>query len=231
MSLRLNKVANIPEVLPTTTGAGWCHYNLPGNKAYIETNDPMWPFAASSIVGKHFRAYNIPNLSESGAVTNFAGEGGGSFRAGKGDYFLAGMSIDQLFDEYRASTTPILVGVTSGLWVQVAATAPLPNLLPMILWSNTDVSGTSTDAVVGAYSILVPTFENRIVAGKMMTFSKVEQTFAIEKRGFKHCYFAYYIGRPEVTEKSEQYSLLGVGSTCSINSLKGNRPVFDPIMV
>ncbi len=231
MSLRLNKVANVPEVLPTTTGGGWCHYNSSTPKAYIQQDNPMWPFAASSIVGSSFTSYNVPNLSSSGAVVNFAGEGGSAFRAGKGDYFLAGMSIDQLFDDYRAATTPILVGVTSGLWVQVASATPLPTVLPMIIWSNTDVSGVATACTVGAYSILVPTFENRIVAGKMLTFSKVEQTFAVEKRGFKHCYFAYYIGRPDVSEKSAEYSLLGVGSTCSINSLKGNRPVFDPVMV
>ncbi len=235
MSLRLNKVANIPEVLPTTTGAGWCHFNSSSPRAYIEKDGPMWPFAASSIVGSHFTSYNVPNLSESGAVVNYAGEGGKAFRAGKGDYFLAGMSIDQLFDDYRAATTPILIGITAGIWVMVGSTVPLPNILPMIIWSNTDTfdfgNGVASDCIVHGYSILTPSFENRIVAGKMMTFSKLEQTLAIEKRGFKHVYFAYYIGRPDVSDKTAEYLLAGVGSTLSINSLKGNRPVFDPVMV
>ena len=231
MSLRLNKVANIPEVLPTTTGAGWCHYNQSSQKAYIQSDATMWPFAASSIVGKQFRAYNVPNLSESGAVVNYAGEGGASFRADKGDYFLAGMNIDQLFDEYRAATTPILIGVTAGMWAQVGATTALPTILPMIIWSNTTGTIVPNLSVISAYSILVPTFENRVIAGKMATFCKVEQTLALEKRGYKHVYFAWYMGRPTPQEKSGQYSFTGCGSTLSINSLKGNRPVFDPVMV
>ncbi len=231
MSLRLNKVANIPEVLPTTTGAGWCHYNNSSSLAYIQRNSAMWPFAANSIVGSNFGSYNVPNLSETGAVVNYAGEGGHVFRADKGDYFLAGMNIDQLFDEYRASTTPILIGVTAAMWAQVAATASLPTILPMILWSNTDTSSTFVESTVHAYSILVPSFENRVVAGKMATFCKVEQTLAVEKRGYKHVYFAWYMGRPQPNVMTGAYTFTGCGSTLSINSLKGNRPVFDPVMV
>lgn len=231
MSIRLNKVANIPEVLPTTTGAGWCAYNRPNSSAYMQMDGPMWPFAASSIVGKHFGAYTVPNLSNSGAVVNFAGEGGKAFRADKGDYFLAGQIIDHLFDDYRAQTTPILIGVNASLWVHVAATKPLPNLLPMILWSDTEFTGGYQNSVIAAYSILSPTFENRIIAGKVATFCHIEQTLAVEKRGHKHVYFAWYIGRPDVAEKAGEYTLALVGSTTSINSLKGNRPVFDPVMV
>ncbi len=231
MSLRLNKVANIPEVLPTTTGAGWCHYNNSASKAYIQKDDPMWPFAANSIVGEKFGSYNVPNLSESGAVVNYAGEGAAAFRADKGDYFLAGMNIDQLFDEYRAATTPILIGVTAGMWAQVGATTALPTVLPMIIWSNTDTTSTFVQSTVHAYSILVPSFENRVIAGKMATFCKVEQSLALEKRGYKHVYFAWYMGRPTPQDKTGQYAFTGCGSTLSINSLKGNRPVFDPVMV
>ena len=47
-----------------------------------------------------------------------------AFRADKGDYFLAGMIFDQLFDEDRATTTPsLLIGVIVGsMWSQVGAT-------------------------------------------------------------------------------------------------------------
>ncbi len=231
MSLRLNKIGNIPEAMPTTTGAGWCHYNNSSSSAYIETDDTMWPFAANSIVGSEFASYNNPNLSNSGAVCNYAGEGASALRADKGDYFLAGVLIDHLFDVDRELTTPILCGVTASMWAQVAATQSLPTVLPMIIWSNTAFTANFKISVIHAYSIISPSFENRIVAGKMATFCNVNTAFAIEKRGFKHVYFAWYLGRPVPQVKTGSFAFTGVGSTCSITSLKGNRPVFDPIMV
>ncbi len=233
MSLRLNKIGNIPEVLPTTSGAGWCHYNENDEMAYIQSDSVMYPFAAESIVGKNFRSFNVPNIGHSGAVVNFAGEGAYRFRADKGDYFLAGMILDQLFDDDRALTTPSLIGIVASMWSQVGATTALPTILPMILWSNTvpPVMTSTALSVVHAYCILSPTFENRVIAGKMATFCKVDGTFAIEKRGYKHVYFGWYMGRPSPNEKSGRYDFTTVGSTLSVNSLKGNRPVFDPVMV
>ena len=117
MSLRLNKVANIPEVLPTTTGAGWCHYNNSASKAYIQLDGtPCGRLLLILLLVRRLVLTMFLILSESGAVVNYAGEGAASLRADKGDYFLAGMNIDQLFDEYRAATTPILIGVTAGMW-------------------------------------------------------------------------------------------------------------------
>lgn len=226
MGIRLNKVGNIPEQTPVTASTAFAHFNS-GTKAYIDSDNKVWPFAADSFVGKNFRAYDVGSLSDTGAALTYVGEGAANFRADKGDYFAAGFNIDQLFDPDRLHT-PILLGLTTTLWAVVDQTEAAPLLLPMVIWSNTESSGLK---VVAAYSLISPSFEMTYTPGKVGCTSNVDRTIALERHGYKHVYIAWVLTRHNPNDISGVYNIHEVGMTLSANSLKGNRPVFDPSMV
>ena len=228
MGIRLNKIGNIPEQTPVTASTAFAHFNS-GDKAYIAYDDKVWPFAADSFVGKWFRSYDIGSLSDTGAALTYVGEGAQAFRADKGDYFAAGFNIDHLFDQDRLHT-PILLGITTTMWAIVDQTMASPQLIPMIIWSA-DANATNHQRHVSAYSILSPTFEMTYTPGKVGCTSSVDRTVAVEQHGYKHVYLAWVMCRHNPNDISGAYNIHEVGVTLSANSLKGNRPVYDPVMV
>ena len=225
MSLRLNKIGNISDALPLGTSTSYDFGSAP--KAYFQRDGSVFPFFGGSFIGRDFRAYTSNLLGNSGATVNYAGGGTTPFRDGKGDYFCAGFDLASLVDPERPDTDQ-LIGIKSTIQVITPSTQGLAQILPMVIWTN-DVTG--AHRVVRGFTHLQPFWESRYTAGVTSSKVSVQDSFAIGMHGFKALFFAWFVGRPTPQVKSGEFLFKDLGLTVQAHSLKGNRPVFDPVMV
>ena len=231
MSIRLNKIGNIPEygALDSST---YMHLNDRVYPAYRQTPDKCYPFDPRNFQGKSFSGFNKFTLGSAGNTVTFIGDGSGAFRDGYGDYFCAGMLLDNLFDPQRVDVDTLL-GVTTSIWVTAAATDPQCAIYPMIIWTNTDISTTAAAnlATVSKYAIISPSYDYRYTTGFHTDLITVDRTFTLSKLDYKHIYFAWFIGKANPYLLDTAYTFKQVSISLSAISLIGNRPVFDPVMV
>ena len=233
MSIRLNKIGNITEALPYTRSSSYDFGSAP--RAYIESESKVYPFFGGSLMGKTFRAYKNGIVGDSGATLAFAGGGTRAFRANKGDYFLAGFDLTPLFDGER--DTPALVGFNSQCNVVTLSTDKLPQVFPMFIW--TPISSTSGHKSITTFCQVPPRFVARFTTGVSSSIFTVDTSFEISPfvGGVRHeVYFSWFMGLPypNITEEKVGFAETSVKDlTISLNaaSLRGNRPVFDPVMV
>ena len=233
MSIRLNKIGNISEALPYTRSSSYDFGSAP--RAYIQSENKVYPFFGGSLMGRQFRAYKNGIVGDSGATLAFAGGGTHSFRADKGDYFLAGFDLSPLFDPER--DTASLIGVISQCNLVTGSTDKLPQVFPMFIW--TPVSATAGHKTITSFCCVPPSFIARFTTGVNSTTVTLENQFEISNEigGVKHeVYLAWFMGLPypNITDDKLGFPTFGVKDlTISLNaaSLKGNRPVFDPVMV
>ena len=233
MSIRLNKIGNITEALPYTSNSSYDFGSAP--RAYIESESKVYPFFGGSLMGKQFRAYKNGIVGDSGATIAFAGGGTHPFRANKGDYFLAGFDLTPLFDSER--DTPALVGLNSQCNVVTLSTDKLPQVFPMFIW--TPVSSTAGHKTITTFCQIPPLFVARFTTGVTSSLFTVDASFEVSPfvAGVRHeVYFSWFMGLPYPNITSEKVGFAETtvkDLTISVNaaSLRGNRPVFDPVMV
>ena len=233
MSVRLNKIGNISEALPYTRSSSYDFGSAP--MAYIRSENKVYPFFGGSLMGKQFRAYKNGIVGDSGSTLAFAGGGTHEFRSDKGDYFLAGFDLTPLFDQERDAAS--LIGVISQCNIVTGATDKLPQVFPMFIW--TPFSATSGHKTITSFCCVPPSFIARFTTGVNNTTVTLENQFEISNLvgGVKHeVYLAWFMGLPypNITDEKLGFGVFGVKDlTISLNaaSLKGNRPVFDPVMV
>ena len=231
MSIRLNKIGNIPDygALDSST---YMHLNDASFNAYRHSDDKTYPFDPRNLQGKTFAAFNKFTLGNAGNSVTFVGDGKGTLRDAKGDYFCAGMLLDNLFDPQR-SDVDTLLGVTTSLWAVAPPTDPQCAVYPMVIWTNTDLSTTKDGnvATIDKYSIISPSYDYRYTTGVHTDLVTVDRTFTLSKLDYKHIYFAWFIGKADPYSLATAYTFKQVSLSLSANSLLGNRPVFDPVMV
>ena len=234
MSIRLSKVGNISEALPYTSGSSFDFGTRP--YAYITSDAKVYPFFGGSLMGKQFRAYKDGILGDSGSTLSFAGGGTRAFRENSGDYFLAGFELTSLFDIERDSSA--LVGINSQCNVVTLGTDKLPQIFPMVIW--TPPSSSAGLKPISTFCQLPPKFIARFTSGVTNSNVTIENEFEISPfvNGVRHeVYFGWFMGLPypSITEDTKVgFPSYGVKDlTISVNaaSLKGNRPVFDPVTV
>ena len=233
MSIRLNKIGNITEALPYTRSSSYDFGSAP--YAYIQSESKVYPFFGGSLMGKQFRSYKNGIVGDSGSTLAFAGGGTRGFRADKGDYFLAGFDLSPLFDQER--DTPALIGLNTQCNVVTLSTEKLPQVFPMFIW--TPISGTSGLKTITTFCQVPPRFVARFTAGVTNSVVTLDQSFEVSPfvNGVRQeVYFAWFMGLPypNITEEKVGFADMTVKDlTISVNaaSLKGNRPVFDPVMV
>ena len=227
MSIRINKVGNIAEATPYTASSS-INFQL-GDKAIFERDQRTWPFVSTNLLGQNFRAYSSGSLGDSGSTIGYSGQGVWTFRAGKGDYFLAGFDITHLFDTERI--TPALVGIHSMIEVVTLATEKLPAIFPMILWGDTSMSAIKT---ISGYNCLSPSQVARFTAGvsrNLITCDSVVEISQVCAGVPSKVYFGWFVGRAVASMDGSIYDVKDCNCSMSAASLKGNRPVFDPVMV
>ena len=131
-----------------------------------------------------------------------------------------------------------LIGINSQCNVITLATDKLPQIFPMIVWSP--VSSSAGLKTITTFCQLPPKFIARFTSGVTNSNVTIENEFEISPfvNGVRHeVYFAWFMGLPypNITEDSKVgFPSYGVKDlTLSVNaaSLKGNRPVFDPVTV
>ena len=233
MSIRLNKIGNISQALPYTTSSSYDFGSAP--RAYIQSDSRVYPFFGGSLMGKQFRAYKHGILGAHGSTLAFAGGGTYAFRADKGDYFLAGFDLSPLFDAERE--TPALLGLSSQCNVVTESTQKLPQIFPMFIW--TPVSSTAGQKSITSFCCVAPSFVARFTAGVSNNVVTLENQFEISNRVnnvVHEVYFAWFMGQayPNIQDDSKiKFPATTVKDlTISLNAatLKGNRPVFDPVV-
>ena len=234
MSIRLNKLGNIPEAVPYTTTSA-VGFTGSSNGAYFQSNVAVEPFYGASMIGKTFAGYKGGLLGPSGATISYAGTGTWKFRANKKDYFLAAFDITPLFDPERV--TPALVGITASCNPVTLSSLALPQIFPMVIWADRN---NTIHKAVRSYCILPPTLVARFTAG--VSNNVVGYTGELEISPFlngvrKDVFFGYFVGREYPKDSQEnvsfpqEYQFKDMTISMCAASLKGNRPVFDPVMV
>ena len=110
MSIRLNKIGNIPEAVPYTPNSA-VGFTSGAYKAYIEmsSTNTVEPYYGPSTLGASFAGYSGGLIGPSGSTISYCGSGASRFRDSKGDYFLAAFNLSPLFDSER--DTPALIGL------------------------------------------------------------------------------------------------------------------------
>ncbi len=232
MSLRLNKVGNYPQVLPSTATSAFFHFNGIGvDQPYIQTDSGTRIFAADQMCNRQFGAYNLAIAGDNNSVIGYVGQGGKSFRAGHKDFFAAGLLLDHIFDSDRLETSN-LIGVNSSFWTVTPSTQTLPLIVGGIIWTNSNTTAsTYKHGNINAYCLLQPTMEVRYNAGLLITTCTWDKQIAVNRHGYKHVYFAYFMTRGDINDNAADFQFKEVGMTANFSSLRGNRPVFDPVMV
>lgn len=233
MSIRLNKVGNIPDAIPLTASST---FGFTGrNGAYFEVEDNPEPFYTPSLLGKQFAGYAVGDEGMSGGSANFVGSGDTFFRDNKGDYFLAAFQVTRLLATDR--DTPSLLGVTACCHAVHASSLALPRIYPMFLWTS---FSSPVHKTITSYSMVSPAHIARFTSGVTNNECVVKDVFEISPRiqspairdsGNHDVYFGFFVGRPSHRDKSGQYRFSEMAINASFVSLKGNRPVFDPVMV
>ena len=227
MSVRLSKIGNIAAPIPYTQSSSINFQNAPS--AVILRDRRTWPFVSSNLLGQKFRAYRNAAIGDSGSVIGYSGQGVWTFRAGKGDYFLAGFELDQLFDSER--DTPALVGIHSVIEVITSSSSKLPSIFPMIVWADR-----STDALknILGYNCLSPKLVARFTSGVSRSMLTTELTLELSPvcaGALCSVYFGWFVGRDVASHDTADYEIQDCNASVAASSLKGNRPVFDPVMV
>ena len=229
MSVRLNKVGHIVDALPLGVNSAY-PFGTGTKKPWMLSDRKVYPFAGESFIGKQFRAYDANLFGSSGATVNYAGGGVGSFRDGKGDYFCAGFELTPLIDPDRPDTDS-LVAVSSFFQAVTPPTQGIPQVIPMIIWTNDTSSMSDGTRTVHGYTHLPLEVVNRFSAGVLNCYHAIETDVVVPLNGFKRVYFAWFVGRPYPNNNSGAFTFNEVGTAVSAASLRGNRPVFDPVMV
>ena len=227
MSVRLNKVGHILEAAPVAEPQSNIFQNAPS--AIVRRETRIWPFVASNLVGEKFRAYRNPVIGSSGSTVNYCGQGGWTFRASHPDYFLAGFDLSTLFDQER--DTPSLIGLSSQCEVVTSSSQKLPQIIPMILWGS---RSTSKLIDVNGYCILTPTSVSRFTAGVSRSHFTVDKILEVSANclgAVNDVYMGWWLGRSTPSGDAEALSIKTCDISVSATSLKGNRPVFDPVLV
>ena len=116
----------------------------------------------------------------SGSTLAFAGGGTYSFRADKGDYFLAGFDLSPLFDPERDTSS--LVGVISQCNLVTGSTDKLPQVFPMFIW--TPVTATAGHKTISSFCCVPPSFIARFTTGVNSTTVTLENQFEITNRNW-----------------------------------------------
>ena len=229
MSVRLNKVGHILDALPLGPNSV-LPFGVGTKKPWMISDRTVYPFDGHSFVGKQFRAYSSELVGSSGATVNYAGGGGGHFRDGKGDYFCAGFELSPLIDPDRPDTDT-LVSLSSFFQTVTPPTQGIPDVIPMIIWTNDTSSMSDGTRTVNAYTYLPLDTVNKFSAGVLHCYYSLKSDVVVPMHGFKRVFFAWYLGRPYPGHNSGEFSFNEVGTSVSAASLRGNRPVFDPVMV
>ena len=229
MSIRLNKVGNIPEAVSMPLSAKITFQTSPS--AFIQKSAPpyMWPFNTEDLYDEHFRAYSNGVLGSSGSTLNYIGQGAGTLRRTTTDYFLPGFNLTPLFDPER--DTPSLIGISSQIEIVTLSSEKLPQIFPLFIW--TDQSGNNHLRIYGI-NALTPTTVARFTSGVSRSMLTVENTFEvsrISRNRMCDVYFGWYAARAVANMDSADCLFKDVNIAVSATSLKGNRQVFDPVMV
>ena len=229
MSIRLSKVGNIPEAKPYSLSNATAFQTAPS--AFImKTGTPLfWPFNATNLYDEQFRAYDNGTLGDSGSTIVYCGQGVSTLRRTTRDYFLAGFNLTPLFDAER--DTPALVGISSQIEVVTLSSEKLPQIIPMFLFS--DQSG-NRHIIIRGLNIVTPSNIARFTSGVSRSMLTVENTFEVSRVAQdKVCnvYFGWFVGRSVPNMNESDYVIKDLNIALSATSLKGNRQVFDPVMV
>ena len=235
MSIRLNKIGNIAEAVPYTANSA-VGFTSGAYKAYIRmsTTNTVEPYYGPSTLGASFAGYSGGLIGDSGSTISYCGSGASYFAENHGDYFLAAFNLSPLFDQER--DTPSLIGLKMHCNAITATTFKLPQIYPMIIWSNAE---TGVHRTIRTYCMLPPSFVARFSEGVSNNVVTVDQTLEISNlvSGERHDVFAgYFVGRSshndsEKVEFGSRYTFKDLSIGVNAVSLKGNRPVFDPVMV
>ena len=237
MSIRLNKIGNIAEAVPYTPNSA-VGFTSGSYKAYIQMNstNTVEPYYGPSTLGASFAGYSGGLIGPSGSTISYCGSGAAWFREQKGDYFLAAFNLSALFDTER--DTPALIGLQMHCNAITATTFKLPQIYPMIIWSNHE---TGVHRTIRSYCMLPPSFVARFSEGVSNNVVTVDQTLEISNiiAGERHEVFAgYFVGRSSHNDSADKqvefgtrYTFKDLSIGVNAASLKGNRPVFDPVMV
>ena len=229
MSVRLNKVGHIVDALPLSTTSSY-DFGAGTGPAYFQRDSKVFPFFGGSLINKPFRAYSSNLVGTSGATVSYSGGGTRAFRDGKGDYFLAAFDLAPLIDPDR-SDLDTYVAISSSCQVVMPATQGIPQVIPMIVWTR-DTSSTSTGVRhVHGFTHLPMDVVNRFSTGVLNCYHSVESDVVVPTSDFANVYFGWFIGRPYPNNNAGVYGFNDVGISVSAASLRGNRPVFDPVMV
>ena len=236
MSIRLNKIGNIAEAVPYTPNSA-VGFTSGSYKAYIQMSNTntVEPYYGPSTLGASFAGYSGGLIGPSGSTISYCGSGASYFRDQKGDYFLAGFNLTSLFDMERDA--PALIGLQMHCNAITATTFKLPQIYPMIIWSNAE---TGIHRTIRSYCMLPPSFVARFSEGVSNNVVTVEQTLEISNiiAGERHDVFAgFFVGRSSHNDSADKvgfgarYTFKDLSIGVNAASLKGNRPVFDPVMV
>ena len=111
------------------------------------------------------------------------------------------------------------------------STEKLPSIYPMIIWGDT-----STTAIkqIKGYNCISPSQVARFTAGVSRNMLTVDQVLEISQvcAGVPcKVYFGWFVGRAVASMDAAIYDVKDCNVSLSAASLKGNRPVFDPVMV
>ena len=229
MSIRLSKVGNIPEAKAYPISNSIAFQTAPS--AFImKTGTPLfWPFNASNLYDEQFRGYSNGVLGDTGSTISYCGQGVSTLRRTTRDYFLAGFDLTPLFDPERDS--PGLIGISSQIEVVTLSSEKLPQIIPMFLLS--DQSG-NTHLIIRGLNIVTPNNIARFTSGVSRSMLTVDNTFEVSRIAQdKVCnvYFGWFVGRAVPNMNESDYVIKDLNIAVSASSLKGNRQVFDPVMV
>ena len=234
MSIRLNKIGNISEAVPYTANSAVGFTGPNGAYHEMSTTNTVEPYYGPSTLGAAFSGYSGGLIGPSGSTISYCGSGASYFRENKGDYFLAAFNLSSLFDQER--DTPSLIGLHMHCNAITATTFKLPQIYPMVIWAN---RSSAVHKTIATYCMLAPSFVARFSEGVSNNVVTVNNTFEISdvvNGQRKDVFVGYFVGRSshndsETVEFGSRYTFkdLSIGVTAA--SLKGNRPVFDPVMV
>ena len=236
MSIRLNKIGNISEAVPYTRTSA-VGFTGSTNGAYFQSDAGVEPFYGASMIGKTFAGYSGGLIGPSGSTISYAGTGTWHFRANHKDYFLAAFDIMPLFDLER--DTPSLIGVEMSCNPVTVSTMALPQIFPMIIWAD---HTSAIHKTVRSYCILPPTLVARFTSGVSNNVVAYKGQLEISRTfqgSFKDVFVGFFVGRQYPKDNSDRkgvsfgspYEFKDMTISMMASSLKGNRPVFDPVMV